>query len=109
MMWKDMAIVVLVVLCIFTFALGWAYRNLTKEIDRCDFVSDSLDNENRVLQLEIDSLTLEIDTIEARLDSLKKRRNKVITEYVSKYEQIDSATADALLNEFKGILPKDSR
>lgn len=106
MMARDMLLVALVCLLIGTFAVSWAYHKVQKDIDECKVLSDSLEGVNRLHELEIDSLNLEIGIVQKRLDSLKKQRNKIIVEYVSKYEEIDSASADALLDEFKSILPK---
>lgn len=105
---KDMLLVALVCLLIGMFAVIWASRGLDNELDKCELLVDSIQKSNAQMQIEIDSLTMEIGIVQKRLDSLRKERNKIIVEYISIYEEIDSADADALLMQFKSILPKDA-
>ena len=98
-----LALVVLIGLC---YAIVSSIKPHLKKQNDCQAVVDSLSSVNDSLALRIIDLNNEVDLYQLKVDSLRKVKNKVITEYISLYEEIDSANATDLADEFKVVFAK---
>lgn len=98
-----LALVLIIGLC---YAIVKAVKPHFKKQNDCEAVVDSLKSVNDSLTLRIFDLNEEIGLYELKVDSLRKVKNKVITEYISLYEEIDSANATDLADEFKVVFAK---
>lgn len=103
---SELFLLSLVLIVIITFGVIKYINPHIKEKTRCDLLVDSLSSVNDSIDLRIAELNGRLNEYQLRLDSLKRVKNRVITEYISIYEEIDSADVDDLSNEFKVVFTK---
>lgn len=103
---QNILLVLLVILILGSFYLGKQYREVSTTLNNCEAIHDSISRQNQKLKSKIDSLGLQINLYEGQIDSLRKKRERVIIEFISLYEQIDSADSRYLISDFKGIFPE---
>ena len=103
---SELLVVFLVIIIVVTYCIISVVTPHIKVKKDCDAVVDSLTTINdslnaRVLQLNSEALTYQI-----QIDSLRKVKNRVITEYISIYEEIDSANVSDLSDDFRSVFSK---
>lgn len=102
----ELVVLALVLIIGICYAIVSAVKPHLKKQNDCQAVVDSLTSVNDSLTFRIFELNEEIGLYEVKVDSLRKVKNRVITEYISLYEEIDSANATDLVNQFKVLFTK---
>jgi len=103
---SELLVVFLVIIIVVTYCIISVVTPHIKVKKDCDAVVDSLTTINDSLNARVMQLSDEAFIYQKQIDSLRKVKNRVITEYISIYEEIDSAYASDLSDNFRSVFSK---
>lgn len=101
---KDILVIVIIISLMFYIYMDndYSVKN-NKTLNNLRMQRDSLMNVNKFLILDIIILKDSIEQNQLQIDSLKNERNKIVTKYKTKINEIDKFNSVELVNEFDSI------